>query len=344
MSEEDVLSRLMKLGFTKYEANAYLALLKHGTLTSTEILKLARIPQPRIYDVMDNLVSKGLVRKSKGKPIRYTLVEPSLAFKAFIDAEVSRMQIQLEGIIEFYRNRELLSSATKEDIWISHGYSAYSTAVREAVLKAEDELLLAVYGATLSTMLRSEEIVSKLESLSTCLIIYDQEPGGQLPFEEVLYKPTFGPTLFIADLSKAWLVTGFPNGKEPTVYYIEDPELMGLVTMYFFDVLRRWSKAVSVRLGRELREQRFRSIARAVDMVRILQDAGSKVRVTAEGFWVKTREKGTVEGYVVGIRREELRGITSIDLLTADGARVSIGGLGARYEDFEAHRIRVSAD
>lgn len=50
-----------------------------------------------------------------------------------------------------------------------------------------------------------------------------------------------------------------------------------------------------------------------------------------------------VEGIVLETRRDEVRGVTSIVVEQAGGDKVSICGLGARFEDFEAKRIRVKA-
>ncbi|MEM1773457.1 MAG: helix-turn-helix domain-containing protein, partial [Desulfurococcaceae archaeon] len=85
MSGEELITKLSLLGFTNYEARVYIALLKHGSLTSTEIIKVAKIPQARLYDVMEKLVSKGLVKYSKTRPVRYSLVDPSLALRKLID-------------------------------------------------------------------------------------------------------------------------------------------------------------------------------------------------------------------------------------------------------------------
>ncbi|MEM0506994.1 MAG: TrmB family transcriptional regulator sugar-binding domain-containing protein [Thermosphaera sp.] len=343
MAEEALLSRLMLLGFTKYEARAYIALLKHGSLTSSEIIKLARIPQPRIYDIMDSLVSKGFVRKSKGKPIRYTLVDPKSAFRGFMEAEMARIAAIGDEVLKFHRESSSHRSVMGENVWVSHGYAAYMAALSEVFRTTEDELLAALYSSTLNTILKLDEFVAKLKELSSCFVLYDLEPQYPLPVEEVFYKPTYGPTLFISDLTRAWLITGIHNGREPLIYHIEDIEITSLITMYFFEVLRRWSKPMQNKLAVEVMEQRFRSIVRAVDMVRGFEKQGLKAYIQAEGVWLRTGEPGAVEGVAVETRRDELKGITSIVVELADGNRVSVGGLGARYEDFAAVKIRVKA-
>ena len=292
---------------------------------------------------MDSLVSKGFVRKSKGKPIRYSLVDPKSAFKGFMEAEMARIATVGDEVLKFHRESSSLRSVTGESVWVSHGYAAYMAALSEVFQTTEDELLAALYSSTLNTVLRSDEFVAKLKKLSSCFVLYDLEPQHPLPVEEVLYRPTYGPTLFISDLTRAWLITGIQNGREPLIYYIEDIEITSLITMYFFEVLRRWSKPVQNKLAAEVMEQRFRSIVRAVDMIRGFEKRGLKAYVQAEGIWLRTGEQGAVEGVAVETRRDELKGITSIVVELANGNRASIGGLGARYEDFAALKIRVRA-
>ena len=44
---------LERLGFTEYEARAYLTLLGRNPLTGYELAKLSGIPRPNVYPVLD---------------------------------------------------------------------------------------------------------------------------------------------------------------------------------------------------------------------------------------------------------------------------------------------------
>src|ERR1700728_3612667 len=61
VSDPDVVERLVRLGLTKYEARAYAALVRRDGSTPAEVARVAGVPRPRVYDVMDSLVAKGLV-------------------------------------------------------------------------------------------------------------------------------------------------------------------------------------------------------------------------------------------------------------------------------------------
>lgn len=85
-------------GLNKYEAKAYIALLKRPMATS-EISEAAKIPKPRVYDVARSLESKGFARSSGGK---YYAISPEIALPArraafraqFEEEDTKRLQAQ----------------------------------------------------------------------------------------------------------------------------------------------------------------------------------------------------------------------------------------------------------
>lgn len=59
---EDNLQLLQKLGFTAYEAKAWLALASAGALTGYEVAKRAGIPRANVYPVLQKLLGSGSAR------------------------------------------------------------------------------------------------------------------------------------------------------------------------------------------------------------------------------------------------------------------------------------------
>ncbi len=60
-------SRLARLGFTSYEAKAYIALLKENPLTAYEIAKNSGIPSSKIYEVIRKLENRNTVQSIHSK-------------------------------------------------------------------------------------------------------------------------------------------------------------------------------------------------------------------------------------------------------------------------------------
>jgi sugar-specific transcriptional regulator TrmB len=68
--------RLVRLGLTLYEARAYVALVRRDASTPAEVARLASVPRPRIYDVLESLVGKGLASDRPGRTAKYVAVPP----------------------------------------------------------------------------------------------------------------------------------------------------------------------------------------------------------------------------------------------------------------------------
>ncbi len=75
---------LVELGLTKYEANAYLALMRRDASAPADVARLAKVPRQRIYDVLATLVEKGLASRRPGPPAKYTAVAPEFAIERLL--------------------------------------------------------------------------------------------------------------------------------------------------------------------------------------------------------------------------------------------------------------------
>jgi len=98
--------RLIEVGFSKYEACAYLALLGHDESTAVEVADRANVPRQRIYDVLENLRIKEMIIVREGRPVRYTACPPAIALQALLtvrrrqqEAENARLEHLIESLL-----------------------------------------------------------------------------------------------------------------------------------------------------------------------------------------------------------------------------------------------------
>lgn len=85
--------RLMRLGLTQYEARAYVAMVRRDGSTPAEIAKLAGVPRPRIYDVMDSLVAKGLATDRPGRTAKFVAAPPGEAVQQLLGTYRDRLEM-----------------------------------------------------------------------------------------------------------------------------------------------------------------------------------------------------------------------------------------------------------
>ncbi len=87
------IDRLVRVGLTQYEARVYVALVRRDGSTPAEVARVAGVPRPRIYDVLDSLVTKGLAAQRPGGPAKYLATAPAEAMARLVDAHRQRLSV-----------------------------------------------------------------------------------------------------------------------------------------------------------------------------------------------------------------------------------------------------------
>lgn len=92
MDRDAIVSKLRELGFSVYEALAYVALLEIGEGTAEEISRRSGIPLPRVYSVLESLEGKGFIEVLGGRPKRYSLQDPQRAIEEYLNVKRKEME------------------------------------------------------------------------------------------------------------------------------------------------------------------------------------------------------------------------------------------------------------
>lgn len=71
---QDRLHRIQGLGLTEYEARTYLALLDFEIATASKIANLSRVPRTKIYQALEGLEQKQLIKVVPERPKKYVVV------------------------------------------------------------------------------------------------------------------------------------------------------------------------------------------------------------------------------------------------------------------------------
>ncbi|MBP2652403.1 MAG: transcriptional regulator, TrmB family [Firmicutes bacterium] len=136
---EKILAQIQKLGFSQYEAKAYLALLQHSPVTGYELSKRSGVPRSMIYEVVNKLIDRGAVYTIPSDPLRYTPV-PAREF-------LKRVRRNLDATFDFLD--QSLSSLKQGEVVnvISHinGYEAVMNELLAIIDKSKQELWLSVW-------------------------------------------------------------------------------------------------------------------------------------------------------------------------------------------------------
>lgn len=136
----EILDVVKNLGFTEYEAKAYLALLSESPLTGYAVAKNSGVPRSKIYEVLEGLTARGDALVSPGEPPLYKAL-PAQALIASRKAKAEENFLVAEKSLERFEN----TAADRENIWNITGYDAILKKVNECIASAEKRILIEIW-------------------------------------------------------------------------------------------------------------------------------------------------------------------------------------------------------
>lgn len=131
--------KMMKLGFTQYEARAYVCLLQISPATRYEISKQSGVPRSAIYDVIQRLERFGAVNAISTKPEKYVPLPPA----RFIELLENRYKSKIEDFFESVSDLQV--SLESESLWNITGYSNLIIKAKEMINQAEKQVYLSAW-------------------------------------------------------------------------------------------------------------------------------------------------------------------------------------------------------
>jgi sugar-specific transcriptional regulator TrmB len=136
---ETIAKRMQDLGFTRYEAMAYISLLQHNPVTRYELSKNSGVPRSAIYNVITKLENLGAVSAQSSDPETYVPLPPDQLFEL--------LEGQFKNRIEDARKdlKNIESKPSLDQFWNILGYENMILKARELIQKAEKNIFLSVW-------------------------------------------------------------------------------------------------------------------------------------------------------------------------------------------------------
>ena len=140
----DLWPDMQALGFSEYEARAYLALYELQPATAYEVSKLAGLPKANAYTVLESLTKKEAVQPISESPLRYVAVAPATLFKRIAQSTSKRCAKLMDAI------PSLGESNDRGYVWSIAGDDAIAAKINTIIdaakshiwIKARDTVLL----------------------------------------------------------------------------------------------------------------------------------------------------------------------------------------------------------
>ena len=335
MQEEDLFSGLSKFGLSPYEIKVYTSLLTHGPQTSTAVVKNAGVPQPRIYDLFDSLIRKGLIEVSPGKRRIYHAVPISISLRQ----EVSRMGNYVDELEKYVEASKVHVNSKIPYLWMVEGEKKISEKINSMIAESRNEIIMSLSigrlrssmnlikaaiarGVTVALVLFSDASEEDIRALSKDIVLKKRDAGAA----EVIMVDRKEGMINVASMRKD---TGY------ALYYEED-ELVHVLNYYFYHIL--WVPSVYLNDFVRMGHRRICTAWLACEAIESYQKDGGEITGEVEGMM--NDQKIRIKGVIIGTKR--VPGISHTFFIKSEERTYSVGGKTAYLEDIKLHQVNLS--
>lgn len=135
----DMARDLQQLGFTAYEAMAYISLLEYHPVTRYELSKNSGVPRSAIYNVISRLEELGAVSPQSTEPEKYIPLSPDKLFELLR----RRFDLRIEKAQKSLKDYEF--QIIPDHLWNVVGYDNMILKARELIHGARQSIYLSVW-------------------------------------------------------------------------------------------------------------------------------------------------------------------------------------------------------
>ncbi|MEH7350300.1 TrmB family transcriptional regulator [Gottfriedia acidiceleris] len=233
---EDLVQQFKKLGFNEYEAKSYVSLVKQGPVTAYQVSKDSGIPRARIYDVLGNLVEKGIVLKEEiNDAARYS----PLPVDIFLQKAQSEWQSTYSVVSDSLKDLESFGEKVDNRVITLKDYKTIINYCETLIKKAEKRIVISMWDEMYEVL--KKELVHAIEKATIQgITLHVDNPIGNLeshritPFTETKSTDHW----FILSIDSKEMIYGPSIEERSVAFYTNDPVHIYLLEDYIWhDVL-----------------------------------------------------------------------------------------------------------
>jgi sugar-specific transcriptional regulator TrmB len=174
--KNDPIDKLVKIGFSEYEAKAYIALLRESPVSGYQLSKLSGVPRSMIYEVLGKLTTRGAAMTlHTGGATKYAPV-PAAEFLDQLLQEQEDLVVSLKDDVA-----HLTSAPDLEYVWNIEGHENILAKAEEMIDQARSRIYLALLPATFPEL---KPVLEEAIGQDVRVVVYTTSelelPGGQV--------------------------------------------------------------------------------------------------------------------------------------------------------------------
>lgn len=355
MEDSELLETLRDIGLTQYESSAYIAAVKLGAATPKQLVESSDVPQPRIYDIIDDLQEKGLVEvheHQSGKQVRSP--PPEVMLERFKERRMQAFDAQVDAVttsLQEFHAREQISESSVTMISLRKSALRH---MRNAIEGASWWLTVALPGDGYEELMDDLRAAAERGVNVRMLVDVDemdfrsQELGDELPNGVAIRHRSNLDTFVFADRNYGIFNSISPRMESQPYIITQDTNLVLLFQSYAEQV---WNGSKVLREDGAF-PRRYLDPWRAIVDIRETLEEGVSLVATVEGCETHSRRRGRWTGEIIdyGISGPVSDNFVTVMPTTArltidtDEGELLIGGWKATIEDLAADGIVIDRE
>jgi sugar-specific transcriptional regulator TrmB len=192
---EGPVDKLVRIGFSEYEAKAYVALLRESPVTGYQLAKLSGVPRSMIYEVLGKLTARGAAMTLRKEGSTQYAPIPAQEFLAQLhreqDALINALEEDLSG---------LDATSDLDYVWNIEGHDNVMAKAEEMLAQAKERIYLSLMPATFPSL---QALLERAIARGVRVVVYSTEPLD-LPGGRVIANPV--PEVTQERVEGLWLV------------------------------------------------------------------------------------------------------------------------------------------
>jgi sugar-specific transcriptional regulator TrmB len=174
MAQDTIVGNLTRLGLTKNEAKAYHSLVRLGKSSARLIAEDSGIPRSKVYETLDLLEKRGIIKKVAGS-------DPVLFDPAPVDAALDHLEEKVKSSATSARKmlkglQSLRGAEAKEFAWAVQGMEQVIMGLRTSIESAQEYIYIASASPNLLKHLRGA--FSTAKSRDVKIELFTTTPGS----------------------------------------------------------------------------------------------------------------------------------------------------------------------
>ncbi len=160
----DLVGALHELGFSQYEAKCYVGLMAAEPQTGYRVSKATGVPQPKVYETLRKLVSRGVVREVAGDPTLFSAIPPQTLLDQLEGTFERRLEDARESVkaiagADLPSDMEYVERYTRHEDVVRAAAECLAGATRRVYLSASSQELTALKPAIAAATKRDVDVV-----------------------------------------------------------------------------------------------------------------------------------------------------------------------------------------